>query len=284
MNWSLIVAVNNDAILKNCLASSPCIGHARDFNVMRGLATAGAAYNAGMCQAAGDVLVFAHQDVYLPPGWDDCLSAAIARLSNRDPQWAVLGVFGVSSARKRHGYLYCTGLQKVLGEPFDEPVECLSLDEVLLVIRRSSGLTFDEQLPGFHLYGTDICLEAQRRRLRSYIVPVFCIHNTEGMKFLPWAFWRSYFYLRRKWWEQMPIRTPCTLISKWAFPVIQHPVQSAYAHYVKRESLGARVLDPAVLYGHLISQQAVAVPTHDGPARDSQSREHRKEHPQSQSR
>jgi hypothetical protein len=255
MNWSWIVAANSDAILTNCLASSPCIRQARDFNVMRGFASAGAAYNAGMRQAAGDILVFAHQDLYLPPGWEDCLSAAIWRLSKRDPQWAVLGVFGISSALKRQGYLYCTGLQKVLGAPFDEPIECISLDEVLLVIRRSSGLTFDEQLPGFHLYGTDICLEAKQRGLRSYIVSAFCLHNTDGMKFLPWAFWRSYYYLRHKRREELPIRTLCTSVTFWAWPAVSSLLSNLYVHYIKCEQPGRRVPNPEALYARLVSEQ-----------------------------
>ena len=188
LNWSLITASNDDTVLKTCLAASPCVGQARDFQVMRGFASAGAAYNAGIRQSAGDVLVFAHQDVYLPLEWNRHLAAAVSQLSQSDPNWAVLGVFGITRDSKPQGYMYCTGLQKVLGQSFSQPVPCASLDEVVLVLRRSAGVAFDERLSGFHFYGTDICLEAQQRGLSSYIIPAFCIHNTQGMKFLPWAF------------------------------------------------------------------------------------------------
>lgn len=259
MNWSLIVAANDDTILKRCLANSPCIGHARDVNVMRGFATAGAAYNAGMRQAAGDLLVFVHQDVYLPAGWDRCLDEAIAQLSHTDPVWAVLGVFGITRQLQPHGYLYCTVSQKVLGKPFPEPVQCVSLDEVVLVLRRSAGLRFDERLPGFHLYGTDLCLEAQRRGLRSYIISAFCVHNAEGAKDVLWAFWRSYFYLRRKWRKNLPIRTPCTTVTLGAWPVAASILRDIYAQYIKRERPGRRVQDPAALFARLVSEQAVTM-------------------------
>jgi len=259
MNWSLIVAANDDTILKRCLTGSPCIGHARDVNVMRGFATAGAAYNAGMRQAAGDLLVFVHQDVYLPAGWDRCLGEAIARLSHLDPAWAVLGVFGITRQLQPCGYLYCTASQKVLGRPFPEPVKCVSLDEVVLVLRRSAGLSFDEQLPGFHFYGTDICLEAQQRGLGAYIVSAFCIHNAEGAEFLPRAFWRGYFYLRRKWRKKLPIRTPCATVTLGAWPVAASIIRDIYAHYIKRKRPGRRVQDPAALFARLVSEQAVTM-------------------------
>ena len=266
MNWSLITASNDAAVLKTCLASSPCVGHAHDFQVMRGFACAGAAYNGGIRQSAGDVLVFAHQDVYLPPEWDCQLAAAISHLSQTDPNWAVLGVFGITRDSRPQGHIYCTGLQKVLGQSFSQPVPCTALDEVVLVLRRSAGVAFDEQLPGFHFYGTDICLEAQQRGLNSYIIPAFCIHNTAGMKFLPWAFWQSYLYMRRKWWRQLPIKTPCIKITKWAFPMAQHPLLSAYMHYVKREQPGRRVSDPERLCSHLASERARTVPSREQTA------------------
>jgi glycosyltransferase involved in cell wall biosynthesis len=225
---------------------------------MRAFASAGAAYNAGMRQAAGEVLVFAHQDVYLPPEWDSQLAAAVSSLFQSDPNWAVLGVWGITRESRRQGYMYCTGLQKVLGQSFSQPVPCNSLDEVVLVLRRSANLTFDEQLPGFHFYGTDICLQAQQRGFNSYIIPAFCIHNTEGMKFLPWAFWQSYLYMRRKWRNHLPLKTPCIHISRSAFPIVQHPLQSFYSHYIKREHPGQRVADPAALYHDFLRQRALS--------------------------
>ena len=260
MKWDVVVAANHESLLQACLLSSPAIRDAGQVMVQRGYGSAGQAYNAGLAKANSEIVVFAHQDVYLPAGWDDCLNAAISRLSSRDPQWAVMGVFGISSARKRHGYMYCTGLQKILGQPFQDPMECLSLDEVLLVLRRSSGLSFDEQLPGFHLYGTDLCLEAQRRGLNAYIVPAFCVHNTAGMKFLPRAFWRGYFYLRRKWRDRLPIKTPCTTITRWAWPALSSVPRNFYAHYLKGEQPGKRVADPGALYARLLAKQTPAAP------------------------
>jgi hypothetical protein len=260
MNWSLIVAANDEAVLNRCLANSPSITGASDFRVMRGFSSAGVAYNTGMRQAAGDILVFAHQDVYLPAGWDRCLDRAIAQVSGIDPAWGVLGIFGITCQLQPQGYLYCTASQKILGRAFKEPVKCISLDEVVLVLRRASGLVFDEQLQGFHFYGTDICLEAQRHGLGAYIISAFCIHNAAGARFLPPAFWLGYFYLRRKWRKRLPIRTPCTTITPWAWPVVASILRDAYVCCIKRRDPGRRVPDPAALYAHLMDAQRAAEP------------------------
>lgn len=260
MDWSLIVASNNEGVLQRCLASSPGAATARDLHVMRGFASAGAAYNAGICQASGDILVFAHQDVYLPPGWDDQLARAVAQLSHRDPDWGVLGVWGIALDLEPRGFCYCTGLQKVLGGGFVDPVKCVSLDELLLVLRRPAGLQFDEHLPGYHLYGTDICLTAKQRGMNSYVIPALCIHNTAGLEFLPWAFWRAYFYLRRKWHDQLPIQTPCTRIDRFPMQAIEHPLRSIYSHWIKRRTSGKRVDDPRSLYEELVRSGQVSQP------------------------
>jgi hypothetical protein len=215
---------------------------------MRGFTSAGAAYNAGIRQSTGEILVFAHQDVYLPSEWDSQLAAAVSQLSQSAPNWAVLGVWGITRESKAHGYMYCTCMQKMLGQPFRQPVPCASLDEVVLILRRSAALQFDEQLPGFHLYGTDICLVAMQAGFSSYVIPAFCIHNACGQTFLPWAFWLAYFYFRHKWKERLPIRTPCTVITRSCYPLLLHPAQSFIAHFVKRQRVGARVLDPGALY------------------------------------
>ena len=44
------------------------------------------------------------------------------------------------------------------------PPQVATLDELLLIVRRDSGLRFDPEL-GFHLYGADICLQASEQGL-----------------------------------------------------------------------------------------------------------------------
>ena len=81
--WSLIVASNDDRTLRNNLLASPVIGDQCQVIAKQGFASAGKAYNAGISEAAHELLVFAHQDVILPPGWTSDLDRALAALAEQ---------------------------------------------------------------------------------------------------------------------------------------------------------------------------------------------------------
>jgi glycosyltransferase involved in cell wall biosynthesis len=247
MKWSLVSAVNNDTVLNSCLLASPDVRTAHEQFLLRGFASAAEAYNTALDQATSDLIVFAHQDVYFPPGWLSRLEQVVATLSAVDPQWGVLGVWGVANDGRRFGHVYCAGLGQMLGGGFDGVREVRTLDEVVLIVRRSSGLRFDERLPGFHLYGADVCLEAEKRGLKSYAVSALCIHNTNGYGMLPLAFWKNYVLLRRKWKHVLPVITSCTEVSFWFWPMIRWNVVQAANIALGRHTPGVRVRDPRKL-------------------------------------
>jgi GT2 family glycosyltransferase len=253
MNWTIVTATNNESVLRSCLLGSPDIRCADRVMQQKGFSSAARAYNAALAQGETDIFVLVHQDVYLPAGWTKQLGQAIAQLEKQDPQWAVAGVWGVKENGERAGNVYCTGLGRMLGQSGTDPVQVRTLDEVLLVVRKSSGVTFDEQLPGYHLYGTDICLEAQRRGLRCYALPAFCIHNTNGYALLPWEFWKSYLIMRRKWKEVLPVITPCAEITKRCWPMFRWNAVQAVNLMLKRHKVGKRISDPAQLYQELVA-------------------------------
>lgn len=253
MNWDLVVAANNRPVLQSCLLSSPAIRQAGQVIVQWGFDAAGRAYNDGLEKAASDIIVFAHQDVYLPEGWHQWLAASLQKLSAADPAWAVAGPIGIGPEQRLVGQVHCTRAGHTVGAQLCEPAPSRSLDELLLIVRRSAGIRFDPQLPGFHLYGTDICLEASRRGLRSYVIPAFCIHNASGWTFLPLAFWRCYFHLRRKWWDRLPITTSCVVIQRRPTPVIMSPLKIFYEYHLRRrQRAGSRVGEPAKLFDELL--------------------------------
>jgi hypothetical protein len=251
--FTVVVAVNNDAVLNDSLLRSPEIRSVREVLIQRGGASAGQAYNAGMKAAQTEVVVFVHQDVYFTAGWFPAVSQKIAAISAKDPQWGVLGVYGIGLSGAGVGHLYSTGLQRVLGSPFAKPAEVGSLDEVVLIVRRAAGLRFDENLPGYHLYGTDICLEARRQGMKCYAISAFCIHNSNGLAMLPLAYLKAFLYVRRKWRAHLPILTPCMTITRWGMPLIRHYVESLVG-LARRHQVGGRCSDPSALYRQLLVQ------------------------------
>ena len=257
MNWTLISAVNNEDTLRNCLLSSP---DARGASVIlqKGYASAARAYNDGLEKAGTDLVVLAHQDVYFPPGWLDSLMSTLDLLSVRDPEWGVLGVWGGIDDEGSPGYMYWTGVNGTAGKPFKGVREVRSLDEVVLILKKSSGLRFDERISGYHFYGTDICLEANRRGKKCYIFPGFCVHNTNVYDMLPLDFWKGYFVMRDKWKAELPIHAPCIEITWTGWPMIRWNAVRAVNIMLRRHKSGKRISDPAALYQDLVRRGLVA--------------------------
>lgn len=220
MRWSLISAVNNEAVLERCLLKSPDADSLGDVILRRGHPSAASAYNAGMDEARGELLMFAHQDMYFPAGWFDRVQSTIRTLSAQDPGWGVLGVWGRRDDGECDGHLCWTG-KGIAGRSFEGVVEVQTLDEVVIIFRKSSGLRFDEGLGGFHMYGSDIALQARTLGMKSYVLSALCIHNTNEYGMLPWDFWKAYFFMRKKWRSHLPVLTTCTDIRYSCWPMLR---------------------------------------------------------------
>jgi hypothetical protein len=212
---TIAVAVNDLSVLQQNLLLSPgLLNNGRhELLIKRGFRSASLAYNSALDEAKNDTIVFVHQDIYLPDTWFADLRRCIRSLDRAGARWGVLGCFGSRrGAVGGLGRVYTNGMGRhgrVLSEP--EPVE--TLDEIVLVMRRSSGLRFDVRLPHFHLYGTDICMEAREQGMSTFAFQGFCVHNTRQLLTLPAEFYESYRYLRRKWRHALPIYASCITFS-----------------------------------------------------------------------
>jgi hypothetical protein len=217
--FDLVAAVNNDRTLHDNLMRSEVLrnGQAR-LQTQRGFASAALAYNDALSTCRHDLVVFAHQDVYLPQGWEGRLSDGIARVERIDPRWAVLGVVGVDVTGGHVGHVWSSGLQVEFGSRFEQPVAVQSVDELLIVLRRDSGLRFDPSLPGYHLYGTDIVQAALSGAMGAYVIHAPVIHNSLPCPYLRDDYFRAYEHVRRRWNERLPLRSCAAPIhrSRWA--------------------------------------------------------------------
>lgn len=208
-DWCCIAAVNDDGVLAQNLAASPdIVARPERLVVLRGQPSASAAYNAGLDRTRARIVVFAHQDVYLPGGWADRLAAQVARLDAEAPGWAVAGVTGVRAAGGIvSATVWSSGLGQALGRALGAPVPAVSVDEVLIVLDRHAGLRFDPVLPSFHLYGTDIALAARAAGRGVYVVDLPVVHNSRPVVSLGGGYTRAYRYMMRKWYRGWAIPT-----------------------------------------------------------------------------
>ena len=245
---TIAVAVNSDDQLRNNLLRSPGLNGRHQVILKRGFSSAALAYNSAIDEAGHDIVIFIHQDMYLPAGWFDDLGRALAFLEETDVRWGVLGCFGSRKGVEGGlGRLYTQGRGwhgRRLGCP--EPVE--TLDEIVLIIRRSSGLRFDPRLPHFHFYGTDLCMAARERGLVNYAFQGAAVHNTNQLLMLPAEFYVCYAYVRKKWAKHLPIVASCMTVSSLNGALYRRRILESGRRLLRRPAVGARrVEDPRPL-------------------------------------
>ncbi len=211
--FAIICASHSPPILAANLALSPLLA-TTPLHVENGAASAATAYNRGLDTTDAPILIFAHHDVYLPPGWDSLLATRIAEVAAIDPHWALLGAFGIGLDGAHLGPVWSSSLGMIVGRVPMTPQPVQSYDEMLIVLRRASGLRFDEALPGWHMYGTDIVQQARARGLGAFAGTLPTIHNDRYHDALGPDFTLCYKAMQRKWADVLPLRTPITKISR----------------------------------------------------------------------
>jgi len=205
-------------VLSQNLKASPDLA-TTELIELRSQPSASIAYNAGARSANSDVLVFAHQDVYLPVGWIDRLLSAIERLDKEVSNWGVLGLYGVRPDWSRIGRCWSSGLSRELGAEFNDFPSIVSADELLLVLNAEHDLNFDPSLPGFHLYGTDIVQTALKQSIGAFAIHNPVVHNSVPVRSLSGPYTVAYRYLQKKWRAQLPIPTCIVPLTRTGLPL-----------------------------------------------------------------
>ncbi len=219
-------AVNDEEVLRTNLAASPIFRNAAvPLIAERGYPCASQAYNHALDHSDADVVVFVHQDVYLPAGWEGKLLSAIHLLDAQERRWAVLGVVGMDVDGKFVGRAWSNGLQYEINQPVSGPTPVQSLDEIVLVLKRSSGVRFDADIPGFHLYGTDIAQSAWAAGLEACVFDGPVVHNSLPVLRLDASYRRAYRAIQRKWRSRLPLGTTVVAVTRWGWPLFRAAVR-----------------------------------------------------------
>jgi hypothetical protein len=234
------VAVNDKELFETNLRASPCFRTLRNYQLLaqENYSSAAKAYNDAIDKSVNDLIIFTHQDMIFPESWLPQLENALEYLGAHDPNWGVLGVYGKAWDGTGRGHVYSSG-RGIIGEQFEIPAPIQTLDEIVLIVRKSSGLRFDDQLPHFHLYGSEICLTAAKKGLKSYAVSAFCVHNAQQKLVLPKEFYECYRYLRRAWKAELPIETTCITITRSNIPLYLRRLRETYQQLIGRDEITA---------------------------------------------
>lgn len=224
-------ASHSEGIRKANIERSPLLAQGIPLHVEQDAPSASIAYNRALDATTAEIVVFAHHDVYLPQGWQTVLRARIAELPD---DWAVFGTFGIGLDGAPVGPVWSSSLGMIVGRVPMAPVRIQSLDELLIVVRRSADVRFDAALPGWHMYGTDIVQTAVAAGRGAYAGALPCIHNDRYHDALGRDFDEAYHFMQRKWAGVLPLRTPITKISRSGLHLMRD-------HWRNRRSGGYRV-------------------------------------------
>ncbi len=181
---SIVCVFNDPDVLARCLKRSidegcvaPTLTELIAVDSRGGaFATAGAALNHGAAQALNEVVVFAHQDVFLH-SMVGLERAAHELLSS--PQIGVMGAVGIDGSGRIVGRIRDRVIG--LGEPAPQPRDVESIDEVLFMItrdrHRQDPLADDARL-GWHAYAVEYSARMREAGLRAVVRDIPLTHNS----------------------------------------------------------------------------------------------------------
>jgi hypothetical protein len=126
--------------------------------------------------ARGEFIIIVHQDVRCN---DNILKLknVLGHLQQKDSSWAICGNAGARGYKEMFYHLDNNGDVK---RSKNLPARVYSLDENLLIIKNSAGLTISADLEDFHLYGTDLCIIADFLGYSCYVVDFMVRHLSKG--------------------------------------------------------------------------------------------------------
>jgi hypothetical protein len=162
-----------------------------------------AAYNKGVQQAKGDVLVFIHEDCFfMELSWGNILYSKF----NADPTLGMIGVAGTQYLFANSPAWIAAGMPYIKGRVVHElrngemfvltvfswdktDAEVVAMDGLFFAIPKKlfESIRFDEKtFPGFHFYDLDICMQVRRTHKLMVTWDIMLKHFSGGNMNADW--------------------------------------------------------------------------------------------------
>lgn len=210
MRFSIICAANKPDVLHENLLKSPGISN-HEIIAVFGAKNVPNAYNRAASMATEDILIFVHQDVYLPETFFPELESSISSLEGRN--WGVLGPIGTKFDPYGSGSVIYAGDMvdrgTRVGKSDSLPEWIQTLDEMMLICKKEDAI-FDEEIPTtHHMHGSDVCMTSISKGKTNFAIKAFCYHNSETGYVQDPQILIAADYIKAKWKDYLPICTTC---------------------------------------------------------------------------
>lgn len=216
--FSVIVPVNRPWQYELNIARSPGLVEVNaEIIAVQDAGSAAAAYAAGAARASHAWHVLVHQDVYFPTGSGYALARQLGDLTQAGRARQPVGFAGLA-ATPGDGIRHAgTVIDRTTLFRHPASGEAVSVDEFAVALHRDSECRIDPTL-GWHLWATDLCLQAHQHagRAAASIVDVPLFHNSTTGYTLPEAFHASAQTLIEKHPDRVSIPTLCGEIRRSA--------------------------------------------------------------------
>ena len=131
-----------------------------------------------LAQAKGAYIIICHQDILTDKDIRADLETKLEELQQLDSNWAICGNAG--AAGPNHIVYHISYPNDIFKHKGNFPLKVSALDENFLIIKRTAMLAASSNLSGFHLYATDLCLNAELRGFTSYAIDFNLTHKSYG--------------------------------------------------------------------------------------------------------
>jgi hypothetical protein len=157
-------------------------------------------------------IIFCHQDLLINQGDGfEQLLKVLKELDQLEPQWAVAGNSGINNKYEHIVKITDPHHTPIWSDKFPQKVD--SLDENFIVINSAANIACSSELSGFHLYATDLCIDAKLKGYSCYVIDFHLSHLSPGN--ISKDFWELQTKFQKKWSSKFSfgyIQTPCTYI------------------------------------------------------------------------
>ncbi|RZK37823.1 MAG: acyl esterase [Pedobacter sp.] len=138
------------------------------------------AINYFLRKANGKYIILCHQDILINKDNIADLRKRLYDLDVKDQNWAICSNSG--AAGPNHVVYHISYPDGNFMNKGKFPLKVSAIDENFILVKNDAFLKVSNDLKGFHLYGADLCLQAELNGYSAYVIAFNLTHKSRGNK------------------------------------------------------------------------------------------------------